>query len=386
MTGKRQGVTTSAVVALLLVGACSNPGFSYNARVPAGDLQAARYRTVSVGHFSGPEGRWYTNAFESMLLSAQFDGAPWFIVHDPQAPKGTYGGRYSGVIDIADISVREYTKTRKECVEWDGLFDCEHRAEVLKACVDVDVEVSVTARLTDVPAGEIIFQDHYLGRASDHECDDVAIVSGKYAKKNRKGFGWFGQVFDRFGHQSDYLTEDLVYEALRDTLDDVRRDIAPFNARAKAPLVAEAIDPEVRADLRFTQAIAAAESGNRVISCELFGDLLASYPTAPAVAHNVGACAEASGDLARAQGHYAAAVEGMAFFRRDNQAYEVLLGARERIDAVRAGDSVLSQLTDEFRVHDGDLPSTTMCPDCITSEGESVEPSNNPSNDEEETL
>ncbi|MEM7767371.1 MAG: hypothetical protein AAF253_07775 [Pseudomonadota bacterium] len=353
-------------MAILSLGACSTPGLHYQARNVAGVPDAAAYRTVSVGYFSGPEGDWYTSAFESMLLNADFDGGPWFIVHNPGAPRGTYGGRYSGHVDIIDVRVDEYTRSEKKCVEWDGLFDCEHRAEVLQACIDVDVDVSVTAKLVDIDDGAIIFQNAYHGRSDEHDCDDVKIISGKYAGKRKRGYGPFGHFHDRFGSPSGYLTHDLVQEALRETLSAIRLDIAPYNSNAKAPLLAEAIDPEVRADPRFAQAIAAAEEGDLDGGCRTWDVLLAAYPAAPGVRHNAGACAEAAGDLPRAQALYAEAVDGMAMFRRDGAAFDTLVAALNRISAVRNSDAQLSNLAGAAERGDNVLINPSLCPDCIT--------------------
>lgn len=384
--GRVASAQSTTVLACLALGACATPGISYLSSVPAGDTAAASYRTVSVGYFSGPEGDWYTGAFETMLLTADFDGGPWFIVHDPGAPEGTYAGRYSGWIDLIDVDVDEYTRTKKKCVEWDGLFDCEHRAEVLQACIDVDVDVAVTTRLSDVGDGAIVFQETYHGRAGEHECDDIKIISGKHAGRREAGYGPFGHFHDRFGAPAGYLTHDLVREALADTLGDVRRDIAPFNARAKAPLVAEAIDPEAGADPRFASAVSAAEDGNTERSCGLWSSLVDAYPGAPGVRHNAGACAEAAGDLAAAQIHYATALDGMALFRRDGGTFDTLVAALNRISGLRQGNETLSRLGEANAVGGEPQGSTGLCQDCITPPDESLQNGDNASNPSDKAL
>ncbi|MEM0985640.1 MAG: hypothetical protein AAGJ32_05295 [Pseudomonadota bacterium] len=367
--GRTLGRIASVAALSLLAAACSTPGISYLARVPAGAPEAAAYRTVSVGYFAGPQGDWYAGALEGMLLNADFDGGPWFIVHDPAAPEGTYGGRYSGTVDILAVDVDEYTRTKKKCVEWDGLFDCEHRAEVLQACIDVDVDAAVRIRLTDVRDGAVVFYETYQGHAGEHDCDDVKIITGKYAGKRKRGYGPYRDYYDRFGGSSGYLTHDLVQQALRDTLSDIRLDIAPYNNRAKAPLVAEAIDPEARADPRFAQAVEAAGDGNQDMSCRIWTDLVVAYPQAPGVRHNAGACAEASGNLEAAQLLYAEAVDAMAFHRRDGDTFDRLVKALNRISSIRTGEAALSELVSGGS--DG-TDGRPVCPDCITSGSESV--------------
>jgi len=370
---RRAGRLASALapVLALVLGACASPGLSYTARSPAGDPVAAAYRTVAVGYFSGPEGEWYTGAFETMLLGTQFDGGPWFIVHHPGAPEGTYEGHYSGQVDIVEIDVWDEMRTRQKCVEWDGLFDCEHRAEVLEACLEVEVAVAVTARLTDVGNGAIRFQQTYHGRAAEETCEEVEIVSGKYAGRRKRGDGHFGWLHDRFGAAADDLTVALVREALGDTLDSVRRDIAPRNGRARAPLVAEAVDPEVRADPRFAAALAAAGEGDAGRGCALFAVLGEAYPAAPGVRHNLGACAEAAGDTEAAEAHYAAALEALAVHPGGGEAEAILVRALGRISRLQLDAEALAAMPSLPAARPPASERDTLCSDCITSPPES---------------
>ncbi len=372
-----QAAAGPLLAGLVLLGGCASPGLSYLARNPAGDPVAASYRTVAVGYFSGPEGGWYTTAFEDMLLGAQFDGGPWFIVHHPGAPEGAYAGHYSGQVDLPDVHVSEHMRTRRKCVEWDGLFDCEHRADVVQACLEVDVAVAVTVRLTDVGSGRVAFGETYHGRADEETCEDVGIVADGDAGRHghdhdgpgdhghgRHEVGW---RYGRFGAEADALTGSLVREALADTLEAVRHDIAPYHGRARAPLLAEAVDPEVRADPRFAAAVAAAGEGDAGTGCAMFATLAGAYPAAPAVQHNLGACAEAKGDADAAEARYAAALDAMALHPGAGEARETLLRALGRIERLQLDAGALARLPPLAPV-----PATgPLCPDCITSEPES---------------
>lgn len=317
------------VAGLGVLGACASAGLDYEARLPAGSLDAAEYRNVEVSGFRGPAGGWYSDRFEAMLVSAVLDGRPWFTVSRAALSETALAGLYEGRISVDDVDVHEYEQTVRKCVEWDGLFDCERREDVVEYCFDTRVDVSVYPELIDRKTGEIVFSGRYSGTASDSECHD-------YYDHFHGGIGRFD------------APRDLIREALLDTLPDVRRDVAPRNATVRAPMVAEAIDPEARADPRFEQAVEAAKDGNGPTACSLWQGLGAEFPDAPAVTHNLGACAEASGDYAAAQDLYARAADLTAGYVQDDMEKPVkaILGSLERISERRFGEAWLEQVDD----------------------------------------
>lgn len=334
------GPRLAICAAALGLGACGSTGISYDARLPAGHVEASTYRAVTVEGFRGPEGGWFTDRFEGMLANAYFDGWPWFVVSAPHAPADAVEGVYSGSIDVEDVDVDDYVETRRKCVEWDGLFDCERRADVAYHCVKVRVEASVTPRLTDATTGRLVFQERYRGSASDTDCDKLGIVGeGDHHYRHYGGYGGL------FGWEDGYRTGALVREALADTLADIRRDIAPRNASVRAPLITEAIEPEAGADPRYGEAVAAAKDGQSGRACLLWTALRESYPEAPGVAHNAGACAEAAGDFDQATALYAEAEAAMVFYPRADRGVERIQKALRRLSERRAGEALMDELT-----------------------------------------
>lgn len=279
-------VTALACLAGLV--ACATPGIDYTARLPAGAPAAAEYRDVTVGGFSGPAGGWFSSEFEEMLYNATLDGLPWFYVNAGRAQPGVLSGLYSGYISVDDVIENVYEETVRKCVEWDGPFDCETRADVLQTCVDTEVVVSVYPELIDRKTGEIVFAGRYSGSASDSDCVDAHDYSPRYGR---------------------YHDDDLIREALEETLPQIRNDVAPRNGRVRATLVADAMDPVARADPRFEQAVEGAKSGDVLNACAIWDVLAEEYPASPGVIHNQGACAEARGDYSAAQQLYAKASE-----------------------------------------------------------------------------
>lgn len=300
---------------IIALAACSTPGIKYEARLMPASLDAAATRNVAVERFSGPGSRWYTNRFQAMLANTVFDGEPWFRMaayadSDPKVQSGIYGGD----IDIIDYSAWDDYRTRTKCVKWDGLFDCETRAEVEEICYHERVRVAVTPRLIEIGTGELLFTDTYYGDASSTICEELGIV-GEHGRGNRRGKRQDRVGFSPFGAQP---SRDLVLEALSDTFGPIRRDIAPRNALVKAKFMDKALDPVVAADARFEEAVKLGLK-NPAQSCTLWQSLAATYPNAPAVIHNNGACAEASQKFGDAQALYAQAADLSLAFSDDGR-------------------------------------------------------------------
>lgn len=324
--------------------ACSTPGISYEARLPAGHVEASSYRTVGVEGFRGPQGGWFAAQFEQMLAGATLDGRPWFTVSAYGAGPHAAGG-YSGFVSIDDVDVHDWTRVERKCVEWDGLFDCETRADVEQYCEEIEIDVSATIRLSDRQSGRLVLVESYHGDASEQECWDIGIVGRAHHRKRRHQGLWRDHVYGT-GWRGG-ATPELVREALSETLADIRRDIAPRNIREKAPLLAEAIEAEAGADLRFREGVEAAQAGDFVASCALWEALLADYPSAPGVRHNAGACAEAAGEYARAQTLYGEAMAAMDVYPNAQTGMERIKGALARISSRRSGEALLENLTGE---------------------------------------
>jgi hypothetical protein len=330
--------TTLALLTVTIVAACATPGIEYSARLVPPNTAAVETRTVDVGRFNGPSGNWYASEFEEMLSTAMFDGRPWFSISrysDGYVPDGQRAGIYEGGIDIEGYEAEEYSQTITECVEWDGLFDCERRAEVQQICLRETVQVSVNPRLVEYGTGRMIFQNTYFGEASAESCEET-YLRGRRGRRGSSG-GW------RYGLNAGVQPpRDLVRNALVSTLGDIRHDIAPRNAVMRATFVDEAMDPVVVADPRFEQALKAARQSPGA-SCAVWHQLSVEYPHAPAVTHNLGACSESGGDYLAAHSLYAEAAEQASASGNmmDGQFGESLA----RLSAYRNGLQVLDRLT-----------------------------------------
>lgn len=331
-----------ALLGLAVMTACSTPGIDYSARIVPPHTAAVETRIVDVGEFRGPGGNWYEGRFEAMLASAVFDGQPWFSMAryaDGDVPDGQRAGIYEGIIDIVDYEAEEYTQTVSKCVEWDGLFDCEHREDVEELCLREEVEVSVTPRLVEYGSGRVLFSETYFGSSGHESCDEV-YRHGRRGRHNHGG-GW---IYGMLGGVEP--PRDMVLDALADTVSQVRLDIAPRNTTMRASFVDEAIDPVVRADPRFEQAVKAGRD-NPYASCEVWRDLKLQYPEAPAVTHNLGACYESSGDFLGAHTLYAEAAQQSAAASGTGVAMKDFSQSLARMSSYRTGLQLIDRLTSD---------------------------------------
>ncbi|MEL6693258.1 MAG: hypothetical protein AAFQ12_09520 [Pseudomonadota bacterium] len=334
--------------AFLGAAACTTPGISYEARLMPESLAAAETRTVQVDRFRGPGGGWYARQFETMIANTVFDGASWFTLADFEygVPGETPAGTYTGHVDIDDYDWHEYHRTTSKCIEWDGLFDCETRVDVEELCVEERVEVSAHPRLVDADTGEVVFSGSYGGSSSRENCYETGVYDGafnKRLKRKRRSHGLSG--YHSIGFAGLDAPADLVRDALFETLGPIRKDIAPRNATVRATFITEALDPVARADPRFQQALDVS-SKDPFTSCAMWTGMAEEYPEAPAVIHNMGACAEATSDFQAAQGHYAKAAELSVKFSSDGvTAGGDFLKALRKLSNQRSDLEVLEELT-----------------------------------------
>ena len=323
-----------SALAALGLGACATPGIDYQTRLMARHPDAAAHRDVIVDYFSGPMGGWYTERFEAMLANATLDGRPWFRFADyaVDVPADAVG-IYTGYVDVIDYRVHEYTRTVSKCVEWDGLFDCETRADVEEFCIEESVDVIVHPRLINRETGAVLYEATHSGDASREDCHDDHYHYGSYAHHGPFGFD---------------APADLIRSALSETLHPIRLDIAPRNATVRAEFVTEALDPMVRVDPAFQQGVDAVKR-DPFTSCSVWLAMSQEYPTAPAVIHNMGACAEASSDFLTAQSHYARAAELSAQVGATDKLMRPYLASLQRLSGQRLGLEQIKQATGEAR-------------------------------------
>ena len=326
------------LAATALLAACQTPGYDYEARIAPNFAQAAEYRAPDVGRFRGPASDVAEGELAAMIAEIRLDGRPWFIVSQGQ-PDSVYEGRVD--IDAWDEEVR-YERDRR-CVKHDGLFDCKRHALVETECTTESVAVTVTTTLVDLASNRDVFTAAQPGGSARETCIDIA----EYPDDGRS------EGVYRDPRQSNYnpynapigMVQDAVVEAVR----RFRYDIAPYNKTVRAEIMTEGLIPEEQNDTRFALAVDATKGGNFMGACAQWDELGRAYPRAPAVLHNLGACAEARGDMETAQLRYARAADlasGIPLLK-DKKARPIF-DALERVSGRRYDEMLL----------DGSLPKS----------------------------
>jgi tetratricopeptide (TPR) repeat protein len=336
------------LIALLLpisvIAACQTPGYDYQARMAPTFAQAADYRAVDVGEFKGPGGDAAERAFLRMLNTASLDGQPWFM-----GPQAGVQGVYSGRVDVTGYDEEERFESEEQCV--DG--DCDYKERVESICREQTVEVDVTTVLIDSQTGSEVFQHVQGGAATQEDCEVLGVVAsdayddGKYEDVLR-------ETLDPY-----YAPVGMIDDAVQKAVQRFRYDIAPYHQSVRAEIMKDALTPELAADNRFKLAVKATKRGEMIGACAQWNELGKQYPNAPAALHNLGACAEARGDLSTALTYYAKASEIAQTIPllKDKKA-QPIFDALKRVSDQRAADRVIDRANDGALMID-DVPANT---------------------------
>ncbi len=334
----------------IFLSACATPGIDYEARIMPTAPEAAELRTISVEPFAGPSGSWFAGRLESVLASAQFDGAYWFDVSAGNYSSAETEGVYSGFVEITDVDEHFSEHYEERCVkrekDEDGNKTCVKWKEFVEYCVSTDVHVSAFVELRDAATNNIVFNASYPGSARDHNCTEYRVGRGPGSHAYiLESFIGSALGFDSLGY--GYGSPGaLVREALSDTLGPIRRDVAPRNATVRAKFVTKPVDPIVKSDPRFKEAVRLGRS-DPFASCGLWAVLGETYPSAPSVTHNLGACSEASGNYGEAQRLYAEANEIARQTPGAADVFERLNSSLSQISERRSDVISLERLTGE---------------------------------------
>jgi len=279
--------------------ACQTPGYEYSARTAPNFPKALDYTDVAVGRFEGPAGDIAAAEFDALLASTELEGRPWFALLDPAQPQGIYEGN----VNVTGYRGEVRYERESECVEYDAPFDCERRAIVESECHKKIVDISVGLRLIDRATGRTVFTSARGGTTEREDCFEVAEYQGTDLST-----GQYGPTIYQTYNLYD-VPYGMIREAVPAAIAGFRTDIAPFIASFRAEIVTTPLVGEEAGDPRFAAAVRATKRGEFIGACAQWQELADAYPNAPGIQHNLGACAEARGDLSIAHSQYAKAAE-----------------------------------------------------------------------------
>ncbi|MGA1341902.1 MAG: tetratricopeptide repeat protein [Hyphomonas sp.] len=320
-----------------LLAACQTPGYDYLARTAPNFPQALDYTDVVTGRFDGPAGDIAARAFEGLIAATELEGRPWFVVLDPAQPQGIYEGN----VHVTGYRGEVRYERENQCVEYDAPFDCERRAVVEKECRKEIVDISVDLRLIDTATRRTVFTSGRSGTSEREDCFETAEYKGSDQTTGQHG-PTIHQTFSPY--DAPY---GMILDAVPAAVASFRTDIAPYIASFRAEIVTRALVGEEAGDPRFEAAVKATKRGEFNSACAQWQELADAYPNAPGIQHNLGACAEARGDLAIAHARYARAAELVRAFGllRDKDT-KVVFDALGRVSKGRRDDILINQVQD----------------------------------------
>ncbi len=342
---------------------CASPGLEYLAPQPAGNPEAANLRRVLVMELVGPHGDEVAGSLSSMLVDAEFDGAPWFDVSlgprpaiwagEPDIDDAVaYGERrgvdgvWIGAVETWSDKSWPYRETRKRCVEWDGLFDCERREEYQVDCVDFDAEIEIYLTLVDVRNRAIVAQPKLRDTDSDKICHEVyGGGKGKKGKHRHSGSSehFYGDYDDDFGGGRLYQMERRMAVSL---VKQLRTSIAPHYRYVTATLMETPSTPYTDLTVGFTAALEDAKAGRNAVACGRYEDLWVQYPDDASLAYNMGACAEMFGEYDDANTYYDKAYDASSYLsgKPHHDFMKTLTQSRDRLRGLISSQQRLDRM------------------------------------------
>lgn len=322
-----------AFVTVAMATACQTPGYDYSSRAAPNYPEALSYTDVAVGRFTGPAGDIAEGAFQALIDRAELQGERWFHSPDPRNPQGIYDGE----VTLSGFR-REVSFVRERRCARGNLSSCERHIVMEIHCPKEIVDVNVRIRLTDYSSGRLVFTADRGGATEREECYDVA----EYADTGQST-GQYGEVIRETLPAWD-APVGMVAEAVNAAIPGFRTDIAPYMANTRAEIVSKPLTDAERADPRFEAAVKATRRGEPIGACAQWEELYRAYPRGPAILHNMGACAEARGEMERAHLLYAeaATVARSIPLLRDKDA-QPIFDALKRISRGRHENALIEQ-------------------------------------------
>lgn len=300
---------------MMVLSACATT-VDISARFPARYAATTNIRTIAVAGFDGYGGREFQAALQAELFAAAFDGRPYFTVvatGGPSNPGAAPGyGRSVGAQGVilgtvgADFNTSSYEGSESRCVRWDG-DKCKEYKSFPIPCWRRNVDLMVTPSLVSVASGQVVYSAQKRASRNTSWCGNQAPSTGDLA---------------------------LVTDAQREILDDIRRDIAPYNTTLSATLKTKGVGLSEALKPQFTAAAKAASSGDMATACQTWSSINAAQPGNLDTVYDLGVCAESAGDYGKALALYGQAQRLAP--ARDTAINESLVRAQNLADAKAA--------------------------------------------------
>ena len=268
----------AAMIGLAAMGAAAGPAYAEAVRMTgkfaAPYREAALLDSLGIDRFNGRDGRQLEMAIERALSQPDIEGQPHFDLiaafGGGQGPDGVLSGAVaSGVQDS------RYKQKEKRCVEREGGRDsgkCLKEAEVEVGCTRRVVNVNADLRLVRIADGRVVYS------AAKPRRDETSWCEGKNPPRT---------------------VEESVRSMILDIAAEVRRDIAPvvetysIRFRESTKGLAKEFNRPFKDIVKQTQRDLPA-------ACAAWEAMDGQAPNHPSITFDLGLCAEAAGDYAKA--------------------------------------------------------------------------------------
>lgn len=272
--GRTWGLLAGLVVSAL---ACATPAHAEQMRVdgyfPAGNDEAANFRTIAVEDFSGEDGPRLSLRVADALREVRIDGRPWLSVLVGRFGRGGDAALQGDVRTRYDENV--IMLRRNVCVAYDAYNNCQQQQEQDVECLRVTANIQPELRLVG-RGGQLVWRYSQQSSRNAEYCPD-------------------------FDEQPDF--DGYIDEMLAEFTTQIRYALAPAHESRSIRVLGgrdelpRPLRDSYRNALRQTERDPAA-------ACAIFASLAPQAPQHVQLLHNNALCAERAGDYAAAERGY----------------------------------------------------------------------------------
>lgn len=279
-----------------LLAACTAPRVAITTLEPGSSTEAARLKTVAVLPFNGPGGATISSEIEAMLAGIRLNGNQYFQVVSRSDLDKVFSelklsisgdfhpedvvqvgmltgarGIYTGQVTTRSVTDSRYHSERRVCNASDPKGKCTSWVNIKVPCIRRTVLLDVTPRLIEVQSGRVVFSELYREQREESGCKDDSSPLP--------------------------TAEELLRQAQQQMIERMRRDIAPYYRTSQVRLMETTDGLQEAHQQAFENALEFAKAKRLDRACSIWQQIGTSGVQSAALQHNLGVCAEASGNL-----------------------------------------------------------------------------------------
>lgn len=296
-------------VAVVSLSGCASlikgPRTAVTMQTPAESHQATKIRRIAVLPFEGNQGKEFATEVQGLLAGVKLNDTPYFSVADRGMNDRIFAeiklsqssamsrdqalrlgrllgvkGMYTGAAGNAVSTPSSYQESRSTCNDVGGkLFSkCKNPVNTTVTCTRNIVTYSFAPKLIDAETGQVIYARNISETASAQSCPDDLSPASNVAQ--------------------------LTGQAKQAALQGFLRDVAPSYQTVEVQLLEapDGLDEQGRTKLSQGVAFAVAQRLDR--ACELWEEASQRGGKSMALFYDLGVCAEAAGQVDKAQQLY----------------------------------------------------------------------------------